>query len=81
MTKPLRQKDIDIGVRIGIIRHAEKMSQWSFASALDVDRVVVGYWETGQRKPSYRTIKRICDRFNVSADWLMGYSEEMYRKG
>lgn len=73
-------KSTDTNVRIAMLRHSKKLSQQKFADALGVDRVMVGYWETGRSYPSYKYIKQMCEVFGVSADWLFGFSDEMYRE-
>ena len=73
-------KSTDTNVRIAMLRHSKKLSQQKFADALGVDRVMVGYWETGRSYPSYKYFKLMCEIFNVSADWLMGFSNKMYRE-
>ena len=67
-------------IKVNKLRYTEGLSQQRFADKLDVDRVMVAYWESGKSFPSYKTLKKIAETFNVSVDWLMGFSDEMYRK-
>ena len=58
----------------------------AFADALGVSRSTVESYEYGKRQPSTAYINYVCERFNVSRDWLTtgfgdmdaGESREMY---
>ncbi len=34
------------------------------------------YYETGERTPSFSTLIKICDIFNVSADYMLGRTKK-----
>lgn len=38
----------------------------------NVSNSSVNYWKTGINRPDYDTLIRICEMYNVSADWLLG---------
>lgn len=40
-----------------------------------VSQVAWTYWETGKREPNISTLIKICEYFNVSADYLLGLSD------
>lgn len=46
-----------------------------FADDLGVSRQSLGYWLKGERVPDLVPFKGICERCNVSADWLLGLSD------
>ena len=50
-------------------------TQDEFALLLDISRPTVYYYENGERLPDALVIQRICERCNVSADWLLGISD------
>lgn len=47
----------------------------AFADFLGTSRQTLGYYLNGQRIPDAKTIKKICERCNVSSDWLLGLSD------
>ena len=52
-------------------------SQAAFASAIGVNRVPYAKYESGQNSPSIDFLERICRAMpGVSADWLLGLSDE-----
>ena len=61
---------ITIKDRIKQIRQDAGLTQAEFAKKLNLSRNYVGLMEIGDRVPSDRTILDICEKFNVSEDWL-----------
>lgn len=66
--------------RIIQLRKELKLSQSSFADKIDISRNFVGLVECGERNLSDRTIKDICEVFNVNEDWLRNGTGEMFNK-
>lgn len=60
------------GNKIKELRTAKNMTQVEFAKALKVKVQNVPFWESG-REPSYETLIKIADLFEVSTDVLMGH--------
>jgi transcriptional regulator with XRE-family HTH domain len=54
------------------LRREKDMSQAQFAEFLGISRPTVGFYESGERSPDADTIKKICKKCAVSADWLLG---------
>lgn len=52
------------------------MSQDEFSKFIGITRPTVGFYENGDRIPDAEIISKICKRCNVSADYLLGLSEE-----
>lgn len=48
------------------------MNQSEFARFIGISRQSIGFYESGSRLPDASTIRLICDKCNVSADWLLG---------
>lgn len=70
------------GNSVRMLRSQYDMSQEDFAIALGIDpsrsknlSAMVSGWERGDREPSLETVCRICRRFGVTADWLLGLEE------
>jgi len=47
----------------------------AFAEFLGTSRQSLGYYLNGERIPDAVMVKQICERCNVSADWLLGLSD------
>lgn len=47
----------------------------AFADFLGTSRQTLGYYLNGQRIPDALMVKQICERCNVSSDWLLGLSD------
>lgn len=48
----------------------------AFARFLEMPQKTVDTYINGQRKPSVEFIMRVCSKCHVSADWLLGLSED-----
>lgn len=46
-----------------------------FAKFLGTTRQSLGYYLNGERVPDALMVKQICERCNISADWLLGLSD------
>ncbi len=51
-------------------------TQGEFASILGLSRPTVGFYENGNRLPDAYTLRHIAVTCDVSADWLLGISDE-----
>ena len=51
-------------------------TETSMAKFLGIPQVTLNYCLAGKRKPSLELIYHICDKYKVSADWLLGLSED-----
>ena len=54
------------------LRKKMGLTQAQFAKKFGVSTSTVAMWETGQRKPDYHTIIRLCDFFAVGFEDLLG---------
>lgn len=59
------------GERLKELRKREGLTQEQLGCELGVKASTVGMYEQGRRTPDNRTLKKICDRFSVSADYLV----------
>lgn len=63
---------VELGERILRLRAARGWSQREFARRVGVaSKSVISYYELGERFPSYETLIRLADVFNVSTDYLL----------
>lgn len=63
--------------RLTLLRKSKKLTQVELAKILGISRGALSMYEIGQREPDFATLKRIADFFNVSADYLLGRTNEM----
>lgn len=64
----------EISQKIYGLRSKFRMSQEEFAKHIGISRQSIGFYESGKRVPDANTIKLICEKCNVSSDWLLGLS-------
>ena len=57
-------------------RERKKISQKEMAERIGVAKSTYSLYESGNREPNVQTIKKIADILNVSADELLGISDE-----
>ncbi len=61
-----------IGDKVKDLRNAKKMTQEELAKIIGVSTSMVGMYETNARKPSFKTLVKIANFFNVLTDYLLG---------
>lgn len=62
-----------LGERIKKVRG--KKSQDVFANEIGISRGALSYYENGERQPDAEIIYKICELCNVSADYLLGFTD------
>lgn len=68
-----------IGKRVSTLRKTLKLTQKEFAKALSIGQQALSMIENGQRDLSEKNIKLICFSYNVSYDWLVNGTGNMFR--
>ena len=66
--------------RIKELRKSLKVTQKQLALDLEFSERNYQDLEYGKYHPSYETIIKLCNYFNVSADYLLGLSDEPERR-
>lgn len=61
-----------MNIRLREIRIERGISQEEIAKAIGVSRSTYTNYELGNREPSLTILVKICDFFDVSADYLLG---------
>ncbi|MBQ8663490.1 MAG: helix-turn-helix transcriptional regulator [Eubacterium sp.] len=69
-----------LGEQIKRIRLANKLSQVQMARMLGVSKQSVSNWENDNMVPSIGMMRKICDKFSCSADYLLELDEERHLK-
>ncbi len=57
------------------LRESQNLSQSQLADIVGTSRQCVSNWENGYAPPSLDSLTKICDYFNVSMDYLLGYEK------
>ena len=61
-----------IADRIKFLRTLEGENQQQLATAIGVAQSAISQWESRTNEPKASYIVKLCDHFNVSADYLLG---------
>ena len=61
--------------RLKELRLERGLTQKQVADYLGISDRGYGYYEAGRREPSIECLKKLCDLFEVSADYLIGRSD------
>ncbi len=56
------------------LRQSQGLTQVQMADKLEVSPSAIGMYEQGRRKPDSDMLKKICQMFNVSVDYLLDVS-------
>ena len=62
--------------RLGALRLDKKLSQREAAAKLGVSQALLSHYENDAREPKFDFVIRACDYYGVSADYLLGRSDE-----
>ena len=62
-------------VRLKELRMEKRLTQQQLATTLQTTDDSIYSWEKGRSEPSIAVIRKICDFFEVSADYLLGRTE------
>lgn len=61
----------EIGSRIRMLRLSHNWSQAELARRIGVNKSVIGFYELGERFPTYDVLIRLCKLFAVTSDYLI----------
>lgn len=62
-------------MRLKELREAKKESQQKLALLLNVSQTMISRYELGQAYPDYDTLIVLAKHYNVSIDYLIGYTD------
>ena len=68
----------NIGIRVKQLRKEMKLTQEQFAAATGYTNTQIHLVESGKVNPSDKFLRRVCETFDVSFEWLMTGTGEMY---
>ncbi len=58
------------------LRRARGLSQRTAAADLNISQALLSHYENGAREPGLAFVCRACDYYGVSADYLLGRTED-----
>jgi len=61
--------------RLKELRIEKGLSQTQLAKEIGVNYRTISQYEKGINEPDIKTIKKLCDFFGVTADYLLGFTE------
>lgn len=62
--------------RLKQLRHEKGLTQKQVANAIGVVPTAITNYESGIREPSIAVLKKLCLFYDVSADYLIGLSDD-----
>ena len=75
--------ELTFGEKLKLLREERELSQTELGKAVNMTQRKVSYMENDKYEPSMEDITALCRYFNVSADYLLGFSKPLSypRKG
>ena len=67
---------IEFGERLRLLRKENNLTQDELATLIGVKNKVISFYETGDRVPSPKVIKKLAATLHVSADYLLGIEKQ-----
>jgi len=67
---------IDFGEKLRLLRKEKGLTQAELATLIGVKDKVISFYETGDRVPSPKIIKKLAATLHVSADYLLGIEKQ-----
>ncbi len=67
--------------RIKALREERGWTREGMADKLDCSNGIVTHWEGAEKAPGFKMLGKISLLFNVSVDYLMGFSDERSPRG
>ena len=64
-----------LGEKIRLLREELQLNQTELGAAIHMTQRKVSYLENDKYEPSVEDIRALCNYFNVSADYLLGFSK------
>lgn len=66
--------------RLRLLRKERNMTQKELGELLEVSERNVRFYESGRHYPDFKGLLRLGEYFNVSLDYLVGWSEDRTRR-
>ena len=66
----------NFGTALSELRHSRDLNQRALASDLHISQALLSHYENGTREPGLPFVCKVCDYFGVSADYILGRSDD-----
>ncbi len=66
---------VEFGEKIKELRLSKGLTQKQLAKELEQAQSTIFYWEQNKQEPNISSLKKLCEFFDVSADFLLGLSD------
>lgn len=67
---------MELKQRLKELRLEKNMTQADIARLMNMSKMAVSHWEKGNSEPSIEQLKILAKFFDVSIDYLVGYSDQ-----
>lgn len=68
---------LSFGEKLRLLREARELNQTELGKALNMTQRKISYLENDRYEPGLADIRALCCYFNVSADYLLGFSKSL----
>jgi transcriptional regulator with XRE-family HTH domain len=69
--------ELTLGEKVRQLREQMELNQTELGNELNMTQRKVSYLENNKYEPSIEDLKAICCFFNISADYLLGFSKNL----
>lgn len=69
--------ELTFGEKVRLLREQLELNQTQLGAALNMTQRKVSYLENDKYEPSVEDLKAICQYFNISADYFLGFSRNL----
>ena len=69
--------ELTLGEKIRLLREEKELNQTELGKAVNMTQRKVSYIENDKYEPSVEDIKAFCRFFNVSADYMLGFPNNL----
>ena len=69
--------ELTFAEKLRLLREEKELNQTELGRAVKMTQRKVSYLENGKYEPGMEDIKLLCQFFNVSADYLLGFSKPL----
>lgn len=66
---------VSLGDKLKMLRKKNNLTQQQVAERLNVSKAVVSSYELSNRSPSFQTLVKIANLYNVTTDFLLGINK------
>lgn len=66
---------VSLGDKLKMLRKKNNLTQQQVAERLNVSKAVVSSYELSNRSPSFQTLVKIANIYNVTTDFLLGINK------